>query len=198
MPITKDKTFAFFALERTRERTELPVSANAFNQLTLAKPLGAAPTNTIQTPFNEQRYNGRLDRRFSPNHALLISYTSQSNDSLNDQATSSNDLSAGNFTTNRMILASVSLNSVISPAIVNSATAGYQYWNNVIDSNSKVPYVLFPSAAFGTNPNVPQQTAQGKWQFRDDLSMNRGRHSLNMGSTTSASPNWKVLWAPRR
>lgn len=181
MPLIKDRTFGFFALERTREVTELPVSANAFNQLTVAKPLGAVPTNNIPTPFDEQRYNGRWDHRFSPTHGLSMSYTSQSSSNLNDLATSSNDLTGGNFTTNRMILASASLNSVVSPAIVNSVTAGYQYWNNVIDSNNEVPRVSFPSAAFGTNPSVPQQSAQAKWQFRDDLSINRGRHSFKTG-----------------
>jgi hypothetical protein len=181
MPIIKDKTFVFFALERTRELTELPVSANAFAQLTLAKPLGAVPTNSIPTPFNDQRYNGRLDHRFSPSQSLSMAYTSQSNTGLNDQATTTNDLTAGNFTTNRMILASASLSSVLSPSMVNSFTAGYQYWNNVIDSNNKVPYVSFPSAQFGTNPNVPQQSIQAKWQFKDDLSITHGRHTIKTG-----------------
>jgi outer membrane receptor protein involved in Fe transport len=181
MPIIKDKTFVFFALERTRELTELPVSAAAFAQLTLAKPLGAVPTNSIPTPFSDQRYNGRLDHRFSPSQSLSMAYTSQSNTGLNDQALTTNDLTAGNFTTNRMILASASLSSVLSPFLVNSFTTGYQYWNNVIDSNNKVPYVLFPSASFGTNPNVPQQSIQAKWQFKDDVSITHGRHTIKTG-----------------
>ncbi len=180
-PIKKDQTFAFFALERTREVTELPISANAFNQLTIAKPLGAVPVNSIPTPFSEQRYNARLDHRFTPNQSFSGVYTAQSNTALNDQAASTNDLTAGNFTTNKMILSSANLNSVISPTIVNSFTAGYQYWNNLIDSNNKVPYVSFPSAAFGTNPSVPQQSYQVKWQIKDDISINRGRHTMKTG-----------------
>src|SRR5205823_11740630 len=34
---------------------------------------------------------------------------------------------------------------------------------------------------FGTNANVPQQSFQKKWQFRDDLSINRGKHSFKTG-----------------
>ena len=180
-PIVKDKTFAFFAIERTRELTELPVNANAFTQLTLAKPLGAQPTNSIPTPYNDQRYNGRLDHRFTPSESFSFSYNSQSNRGLNDQATSSNDLTAGNFTTNQLILSTATLNSVLSPSVVNSFTMGYQYWNNVIDSNNKVPSLIFPSASFGTNANVPQQSYQAKWQFRDDFAINKGKHSYKFG-----------------
>ena len=70
-PIKKDKTFAFFALERTREVTELTVNANAKKELPLAAPLGAVPTSTIATPFNEQRWNARVDHRFSPGQSLF-------------------------------------------------------------------------------------------------------------------------------
>lgn len=180
-PIIKDKTFAFFAIERQREVSELPVGQNAYNQLVLAEPLGAVPTKTIQTPVNDQRYTGRLDHRFTPNETFAFTYNSQTNRGLNDQATSTNDLTAGNFTTNRLILSTANLTSVISPTMVNSFTLGYQYWNNLIDSPNRVPLVTFPSASFGTNANVPQQSYQAKWQLRDDYSINKGRHSFKFG-----------------
>ena len=113
---------------------------------------------------------------------MFVSYTDQQNNGLNDQSGSQNDLTAGNFTTNRLILASANFNSVFSPTIVNAATVGYQYWNNVIDSTLKVPTVTFASGeTFGTNGNVPQQSFQKKWQFKDDLSIMHGNHSFKMG-----------------
>jgi len=188
MPIVHDKTFVFFALERQRELSAVTVTAKAFAELTLAKPLGAQPSPTLPTPYNDQRYNGRLDHRFSSSESFSLSYNNQENTGLNDQATSTNDLTAGNFTTNRLILANASLNSVLSPSVVNTFTTGYQYWNNLIDAKVSVPYVSFPSAAFGTNPNVPQQSVQKKWQFRDDLSINRGKHAFKMGFDYVAIP----------
>lgn len=187
-PIVKDDTFAFFAIERTRELTQLPVNQTAYNNLVLAAPLGAVPTLSIPTPYNDQRYTGRLDHRFSPSESFFFTYNSQANRGLNDQAASTNDLTAGNFTTNQLILSNATLNSVLSPSMVNSFTAGFQYWNNLIDSNNKVPYVLFPSAAFGTNPNVPQQSYQKKWQFRDDFSITKGKHSFRYGGDYVALP----------
>ena len=187
-PIVKDDTFAFFAIERTRELTALPVNASAYSNLLLAAPLGAVPTLSIATPYNDQRYTGRLDHRFSPTESFFFTYNNQSNRGLNDQATSTNDLTAGNFTTNQLLLSNATLNSVLSPSMVNSFTAGYQYWNNLIDSTNKVPYVSFPSAQFGTNPNVPQQSYQAKWQFRDDFSVTKGHHSFRIGADYVALP----------
>jgi hypothetical protein len=180
-PIVKDKLFVFFAIERQRELSNLVVSQNAYTNLVLAEPLGAQPAHTIPTPYNDQRYNGRLDYRINPSETFTFTHNSQSNRGQNDQAGSTNDLTAGNFTTNQLLLDSASLNSVITPSVVNTFTMGYQYWNNLIDSNNKVPYVSFPSAAFGTNPNVPQQSYQAKWQFKDDFSWNRGKHSFKTG-----------------
>jgi hypothetical protein len=180
-PIVKDKTFAYFAIERQREQSNTVVNNNAYDNLVAAAPLGAQPVHNIPTPYNDQRYTGRLDHRFSPGESFFVTYNSQSNRGLNDQAGATNDLTAGNFTTNQLILANATLNSVLTPSVVNSFTAGYQYWNNLIDSNNKVPYLLFPSAAFGTNPNVPQQSIQKKWQFRDDFSWNKGKHSFKTG-----------------
>jgi hypothetical protein len=187
-PIVKDKTFVFFALERQREVSNVTVGANALAQLTLAVPLGAKPSPTLPTPYNDQRYNGRLDHRFSNSESISVTYNNQENRGLNDQASATNDLTAGNFTTNRLILANVALNSVLTPAIVNTVTFGYQYWNNLIDATVSSPYISFPSAAFGTNPNVPQQSVQKKWQFRDDFAWNKGRHSFKTGFDYVALP----------
>ena len=65
---------------------------------------------------------------------MSFSYTNQNNNGQNDQSGSQNDLTAGNFTKNQLIIANASLNSVITPHVVNAVTVGYQYWNNLIDS----------------------------------------------------------------
>jgi hypothetical protein len=180
-PIKKDGTFVFFALERAREQTSINVNPTSYNELLLVQNLGAQPAKTIPTPYYDWRYNGRLDHRFSSKHNFFVSYANQNNRGLNDQSGTNNDLTAGNFTTNQLILASASLNSVLSNSTVNSVTMGYQYWNNLIDSNKYVPNMAFPGLYFGTNGNVPQQTSQAKWQFRDDMAVNKGDHSLKFG-----------------
>ncbi len=70
---------------------------------------------------------------------------------------------------------------MLSNTTVNQFTAGYQYWNNLIASNISAPLVIFPDASFGTNTNVPQQSFQRKWQFKDDISKTIGKHTLKGG-----------------
>jgi hypothetical protein len=181
-PIKRDRTFVFFALERAREETSIGVTGAAQKELALVTQFGAQPAAIIPTPYRDQRYTGRLDHRINSNNNFFVTYNSQGNRGLNDQATSTNDLTEGNFTTNQLILANATLTSVITPRVVNSLTFGYQYWNNLIDSENKVPNVSFPNAiSFGTNGNVPQQSFQRKWQFKEDLSITRGKHSLQFG-----------------
>ena len=182
-PIRKDKDFFFFALERQREHTADPIAAFALQSLTLAQPIGAQPAAVIPTPYFDWRYTGRLDHRFNDKESMFFTYNAQNNTGLNDQSGNSNDLTAGNFTTNHLILSSLSLNSVLSPTVVNDATAGYQYWNNVIGTNKFSPFTVnFPDGStFGTNGNVPQQSIQKKWQFKDDLSITHGVHTFHTG-----------------
>lgn len=196
-PIRKDKDFGFFAWERLREHTAIPVTPNAFSQLTLVKGLNLGnvtfnpdPAQTIPTPYFDTRYNARLDHNFSDQHHFFISYSAQDNNDVNDQSGNANDLTEGNFQNNHLILTNATLSSVFSPRLVNSFTAGYQYWNNLIDSKTRAPLVTFPqSISFGTNTNVPQQSYQRKYQFRDDLAYNVGKHGMKMGAD--------YLWEPR-
>jgi hypothetical protein len=74
------------------------------------------------------------------------------------------------------------LNSILSNTTINQFTLGYQYWNNIIDSHISAPLVTFPDASFGTNTNVPQQSFQRKWQFKDDVSKTIGKHTLKAGA----------------
>jgi hypothetical protein len=196
-PIIKDKDFGFFAWERLREHTAIPVLPSAVTELSLVQNLNlgnvtfaAQPAATIPTPYTDTRYNGRLDHNFNANHRFFVSYSAQSNTDLNDQSGNANDLSEGNFQTNQLIVANATLNSVLSSRLVNSFTAGWQYWNNLIDSKVRAPLVTFPSGiSFGTNGNVPQQSYQKKWQFRDDVSFTKGNHGMKFGVD--------YLWEPQ-
>jgi len=182
-PFVKDKLFGFFALEREREHQAQTVDPKSLSELNIAKANGfaAQPSATIPRPFFEWRYNGRADWVIDSKNSAYISYTSQVNDSLNDQSNGTDDLTNGNFTKNHLIVGNLTLNSLLSNTTVNQFTFGYQYWNNLIDSNISAPLVTFPSAQFGTNTNVPQESFQKKWQFKDDFSKTVGRHNFKTG-----------------
>lgn len=175
-------TFFFFAFERQKEATSIPVTSLAQTELALATSIGAKPAAILPTPYKDRRWNARIDHTINSKHNIFASFNDQSNLGLNDQATANSDLTAGNFTKNRLLLGNITLNSAISSSVVNSATVGYSYWHNLIDSENLVPTFTFPNAiTFGTNTNVPQESYQSKFQFKDDLSINRGAHTFRTG-----------------
>lgn len=207
-PIHKNTDFFYGTFERYREQTALPVPSAIYQELVDAKPLGAQPIPVIPTPFYENRYNGRLDHHFSGGNTASLVYTGQGNDDLNDQSSGENDATAGNLQTNQLILSSFNLTSVLNPHLVNSFTAGFQYWNNLIsNSGALTPYhITFPSGAFlGTNENVPQGLVERKWQVKDEVSLIRGAHTFRTGADyvwlpemggffeTSPVPNYTFL-----
>jgi hypothetical protein len=190
-PFIKDKLFGFFAIERERETQGLQESVDSFNQLVLAQGAGLAaqPAISIPRPFYEWRYNGRMDWTINNRNTAYVSYTSQANNSLNDQSDGTGDLTNGNFTVNHLQIANLTVNSILPHNAVNQFTFGFQYWNNLIDSTISAPLVTFPGPTeFGTNTNVPQQSFQRKWQFKDDISKTFGKHTLKAGAD--------VLWNP--
>jgi outer membrane receptor protein involved in Fe transport len=180
-PFKKDKLFGFFAFERQREHTSLAEQPSSLTQLNLATALGAQPAAVIPRPFFENRLNGRLDYTFNTKHSAYLSVTTQANDSLNDQSDGTMDLTEGNFTVNHLQVANFTVNSAFTPTLINQLTLGWQYWNNLIDSKTRTPLVTFPDAQFGTNTNVPQNSIQRKYQFKDDISKSVGRHTFRTG-----------------
>ncbi|MBZ5521530.1 MAG: TonB-dependent receptor [Acidobacteriia bacterium] len=180
-PLKKDRLFVFFAFERQREHTSIAEAPTALTQLNLVTGLGAQPSATVPTPFFENLLNGRMDYTFNTHHSAYLSVTTQANNSLNDQSNGTFDLTEGNFTVNHMQVANLTLNSAFSSTLVNQFTAGFSYWNNLIDSTTRSPLITFPAAQFGTNTNVPQQSFQTKFQFKDDVTKNAGRHTFKTG-----------------
>jgi len=186
-PIKKDKLFGFFAYERQREHTAIAESPTAFQQLSLVASVNSPrsavqPASTIPTPFFENRLNGRLDYTFNSKHSAYLSVSTQANNSLNDQSNGNFDLTEGNFTVNHLQVANLTLNSTLTPTLMNSFTVGFQYWNNLIDSSTRAPLVTFPGGIqFGTNTNVPQNSIQRKYQFKDDIAKTIGKHTFKTG-----------------
>jgi hypothetical protein len=181
-PIRQNKDFFFFALERQRENTNVVANPDAVKELEIVRSLGANPAANIPTPYRDWRHTTRIDHALNNAHNLFFTFNGQTNRGENDQSGSNNDLTAGNFTKNELQLANLTLASTLNPRTVNTFTSGYQYWNNLIDPKKSATTVFFPgNIYFGANQDLPQQSYQQKWQFRDDFYTMRGRHALKMG-----------------
>ena len=134
-------------MERQREHTSIAEDLTALTQLNLVTSLGAQPAAIVPTPFFENRIAGRMDWTINSKHTAYLSVATQANNSLNDQSNGTFDLTEGNFTKNHLQIANITLNSVFSPTLLNQFTAGWQYWNNLIDSTTRAPLITFPVGA---------------------------------------------------
>jgi len=186
-PIKKDRLFAFGTYERTREETSFNVAKNVFDELQFAKNIGAKPLSVVPTPYRDNLWQIRLDDRLSDKHTAFLKWAQQTNSALNDQG-GITDETGGNFFKNHLYQGVFGLSSTLSPNVINQFTFAYQYWNNLIDTDVFAPRVIFPVGGFGTNPNVPQQSVQRKFQFKNDMYVTAGNHGLKGGIDYVAIP----------
>ncbi|MGH9939216.1 MAG: TonB-dependent receptor domain-containing protein, partial [Blastocatellia bacterium] len=186
-PIKTDRFFFFGTYERTREETSFNVDQSVFDELQFASSIGAKPLKVVPTPYRDNLWQARLDGKLSDKHTGFVKWAEQRNKVLNDQG-GITDETGGNFNRNNLLQGVLGLTSSITPAVVNQFTFAYQYWNNLIDTDVFAPRVTFPTGGFGTNTNVPQQSIQKKYQFKDDLFWTVGNHGLKMGVDYVAIP----------
>lgn len=181
-PIVKDRAFFFFALERFRERQNVPVRADAITQIPLIP--GAQPVSEIPTPYNDLLLSAKIDHKLTDKQNMFYRFSYQRNDSPNDQVANpaTTDLSGGNTSDNKLYSFVVNHTYTLSPNKLNQFTFHFQDFFNELLSVTDQPLMTFPGGIqIGANTNVPQSTTERKYQFRDDFTWNRGDHSLKFG-----------------
>jgi Carboxypeptidase regulatory-like domain/TonB dependent receptor len=182
-PIAKDKLFFFFALERFRERQNVPVSQTAALQLP-AIP-GVQFVSEIPTPYNDTLLTAKIDHHLTSNQTMFYRFSFQKNDSPNDQVgnPATTDLSGGNTDNNKLYSFLANHTYTISPTKLNQFSFHFQDFNNEILGVTTNPLLTFPGGIqIGANVNVPQATSERKFQFRDDFSWQAGNHSMKFGT----------------
>jgi outer membrane receptor protein involved in Fe transport len=179
--IIRDRLFFFGAYEQFRERQNLLVQPDLLAEI--AAIPGVTATEIIPTPYNDHLLTIKLDNTISNKQSMFYRYSFQKNDSPNDQfdVTYPADILGGN--TNNTTLHSFVINHsyTLSPTKLNQFSFQFQDFKNDILAVTATPNLLFPSVQSGANTNVPQQTTERKWQFRDDFSLQAGNHGLKFG-----------------
>lgn len=179
--IIRDKLFFFGAVERFRERQNLLVQDQQLAQI--AAIPGVTATPIIPTPYNDTLLSIKIDNQISDKQSMFYRYSYQKNDSPNDQfdITVPADLLGGNTNNNELHSFVINHSYSISPTKLNQFYFQFQDFKNDILGVTSEPNLLFPSVQSGANTNVPQQTTERKWQFRDDFSVMAGNHGLKFG-----------------
>jgi hypothetical protein len=186
-PIVKDKLFFFGAAERFRERSDTLVDPRALPQL--AAIPGADPVNLIPTPYDDTLVTLKLDHRISDKHTVFYRYSYQGNTSPNDQVASParTDLTGGNSNDNKLHSFVFNHTWTLAGSRLNQFSFHFQNFRNEIffpggALKSDRPLITFPSVQTGANVNVPQQTLEKKFQFRNDFTWHTGNHGLKFGA----------------
>jgi hypothetical protein len=181
-PIVKDKTFFFFALERFRERQNVGIFPGAVADLQLIP--GVEFVSEIPSPYNDTLLSAKVDHRFNDRHSIFGRFSYQGNDSPNDQVTNParTDLSGGNFTTNKLYSGLANYTFNINNNTLNVFTFHFQDFVNEILPVEEGLTLAFPGGiTIGQNANTPQSTKERKFQFRDDVSVVSGNHTMKFG-----------------
>jgi Carboxypeptidase regulatory-like domain/TonB dependent receptor len=180
-PIVRDKLFFFGALERFRERQNLLVNPDLLPQIAAIPGITASPT--IPLPYNDTLLTVKINHTISDKQSMFYRYAFQKNDSPNDQFDPGQpgDLENGNTNNNKLNSFVLNHTYTFSPRTVNQFSFQFQDFENNILGVTSNPNLVFPSVQSGANVNVPQQTKERKFQFRDDISVLTGKHSLKFG-----------------
>ncbi len=179
--IIKDKLFFFGAAERFRERQNLLINPALLPEI--AAIPGVTASSTIPTPYNDTLITAKIDNRISERQSMFYRFSFQKNDSPNDQFDESQpaDLTGGNTNNNKLYSFVVNHSYTLSSTKLNQFTFQFQNFVNDILGVTTTPNILFPSVQTGANANVPQETKERKYQFRDDFSFQTGRHAMKVG-----------------
>ena len=101
-PIVKDDLFFFFALERFRERQNVPVSQAAAVQIPLIP--GSNFVSEIPTPYDDTLLTAKVDHNLNDKQSMFYRFAYQKNSSPNDQVANpaTTDLTGGNTDDNKL------------------------------------------------------------------------------------------------
>jgi hypothetical protein len=181
--IARDRLFYFGALERFRERSNNPLTLTAFNQLG-AIP-GAQVLSQIPTPYDDTLLTTKVDWRINANQSFFGRFALQNQTSPNDQipVPATADLNNGNTNTTKNYDFVGNHTWAIGGSQLNQFAFHYQnFTNEILPNVTGLPLLTFPSVITGPNGNTPQQTIEKKYQFRDDLTWQTGRHAMKFGT----------------
>jgi hypothetical protein len=182
-PFIKDRLFWFTSFELSQQG--LPVTLTPFGV-----------SQTVQQPVNNLLYSGKVDYKVSQNNLLTVRYAV-------DRARSSNVIVQTGFnvtpddltsSTNNNANINIGLVSSLTPNITNEARFVFTRFVTSTADNSNQPGIVHPDGTTtGADFCCPQGGLQKRYQYVDNLTWTKGKHTWKTGFNVSYYP-WNALF----
>ncbi len=177
-PLVRDRLFWLTSIDRTRQRGVSVLNANNVDLLGF---------NTIKKePFDVLLQTHKLDYNVNLNHRLGFRYSRDGNQGRAGGGLAENQRLNQN-TADQYLL---SWNAVVSPRLVNDYRIHFNKYTNYYKPTPEAIATGFPSISirqsnvrFGPDDNSPQSTLLGRIEMMNNVSQQRGKHSLKYGGS---------------
>jgi len=182
-PFVKDRLFWFGSYELSRQAAPLTLV-----------PFGAP--QTVSQPVKNLLYSGKIDYKVSQNNLLTVRYGVDRLRESNVIVQTGSNITPDDLTSiiNNNTNLNVGFVSSITPTLTNEARFVFtRFVTSTIDNTSQ-PGVIHPGGTTtGANFCCPQGGLQKRYQYVDNVTWTRGKHTFKTGFNISYYP-WNSLF----
>jgi hypothetical protein len=161
-------------------------------------PTGAPITVPQSSPLNQARYTAKIDYKIGNNDSLNGAYLYDNGD--NTTEWNGGDSVFGPPLPNhaRAQNAGLTWSHTFSPTVLNQARVAYTRHTANFPGGAEQNAAAIPSivtafdsfqGAFGNSSGLPQFFTENRFEYRDDLSITRGKHNFKTGGLYSRTRN---------
>jgi len=168
-------------------------------------PIYDTITQSQSTPTNQYRFSVKVDHKIGANDQINGVYLFEDTKFHCDFCGSDTTFGVPEDNPNRAQTAGVTWTHTFSPTVLNQAKIGYvrRLANFTAPGSEGVPELLsgfdslFLNVAFGASTSLPQFFTENQFQYKDDLSITKGKHSFKFGGEYRRTRNGSSFQADR-
>jgi hypothetical protein len=209
-PLVRDRAWWFGSLERVQQDFSIPRSAQTIAELKLLEPLNihVDASAAVPQPSRDLLTQAKVNFNLSHQHTAYVRYSGEVGYVDNDAVGATQSLLTFATPTDRnhqnLWNVAAGLTSVLGPTLVNQLTTQYITFTHDnlyptcpvssptlgIDSCLS-ERLTFPSVSTGVANAFPHwYNFERKWEFKDDLSKQLGRHAWKFGADYTRMPTF--------
>ena len=186
-PFQKNKLFWFTSFEKSGQG--VPLTLTPFASL-------GQPAVTVQSPNNNLLYSGKVEYKISQNHDFTARYAVDRFRTSNVIVQTGLNVTPDDLTSSTINNASLNLGLVssLTPTLVNEARfVFYRFVTTTSDATDQPGVIHADGTQTGADFCCPQGGLQKRYQYIDNVTWTRGKHTWKTGFNISYYP-WNSLF----